>query len=47
MKIKIKKLHPDALIPTYAKPGIIPTGITFNKKNLMLLKEKYSIEKTI
>lgn len=34
MKVKIKKLHPDAIIPTYANPGdagmdLTATGIAF------------------
>lgn len=32
MKVKIKKLHPDAVIPTYAKPGDAGMDLTATSK---------------
>lgn len=41
MKVKIKKLHPDAVIPQYAKPGdagldLVAVTETWNKANTMV-----------
>jgi dUTP pyrophosphatase len=33
MKVKIKKLHPDAVIPSYAKPGDAGMDLTAISKS--------------
>lgn len=35
MKVKFKKLHPDAVLPTYAKPGDAGLDLTVVKSDLL------------